>query len=127
MKRAAAAIIIIALTGCASPKEVTTAKLRFFAGTNEVFTIDQPKDTTLTRAEYRKPDGTTLIIEGYQSTGNAAAIEAVKAQSQAQTQVAIHAMEMVRDAAISAAPAAGAIRSAPTGAIRSAPTPPTTR
>ncbi len=117
-----ALIAIVAIAGCASPKDVTTAKLRFSAGTNEIFSIDQPKDTMFTRAEYRKPDGTTLIIEGYQSTGNAAAIEAVRSQAKAQADVSIRAMELIKDAAMKAAPAAGPAASLP--ATRSMQDPP---
>ena len=108
MKKAAILIAgLIALAGCASPKEVTNAKIRFMTGTNEVFSIEQPKDTMIGKAEYRRPDGSSLVIENYQSTANAAAVEAVKAQAQAQRDVSIRAMEMVGEAKDQAARAYG--------------------
>ena len=72
-------VLLAVVTGCASPKEVTNARIRVVAGTNEVLTIDRPKDTTIARAEYRRPDGSVIVIEGYQSTANAAAVAAVDA------------------------------------------------
>lgn len=93
--------------GCASPKDVTTAEIRMMAGTNEMFRISQPKDTSFKRAEYRKPDGSVIVIEDYQSTANAAAVEAVKAQAQAQRDVAIRGMELVKEAGAKAAAANG--------------------
>lgn len=109
------------IVGCASPKDVTNAKIRFSFGTNELFSIEQPKDTQIGRAEYRRPDGSVLIIEDYQSTGNAAAIEAVKAQAQAQRDVSIQAMQMVGEAKDQVARAYGIPTSA--GATRSVPSP----
>lgn len=90
--------VLTIITGCASPRDVTNARIRFAVGSNEVFSIEQPKDTQIGRAEYRRPDGSILILEDYQSTGNAAAIEAFKVQAQMQRDVTIRAMEMVGDA-----------------------------
>lgn len=107
------------LTGCASPKEVTTAVMKFASGTNELFTITQPKDTSFDRAEYTKPDGSRLVVENYRSTANAAAIEAVKAQANAQKEVTLRAMELVKEAGQQAAQSQGipvGTRSAPPAA-----------
>lgn len=99
--------LVVLLAGCASPKEVTTAVMKFTAGTNEVFTITQPKDTSFDRAEYTKPDGSRLVVENYRSTANAAAVEAVKAQADAQKEVTLRAMELVKEAGQQAAQSQG--------------------
>lgn len=91
-------VALVIITGCASPRDVTNARIRFAVASNEVFSIEQPKDTQIGRAEYRRPDGSVLILENYQSTGNAAAIEAFKVQAQMQRDVTIRSMEMVGEA-----------------------------
>lgn len=111
--------LVVSLAGCASPKEVTTAVMRFAAGTNEIFTITQPKDTSFDRAEYTKPDGSRLVVENYRSTANAAAVEAVKAQADAQKEVTLRAMELVKEAGQQAAQSQGI----PAGTRTAAPAP----
>ncbi len=106
----ATAVLLAVVTGCASPKEVTNARIRVVAGTNEVLSIDQPKDTTISRAEYRRPDGSVIVIEGYQSTANAAAVAAVESMNKMQGQVMLRALELAKEAGMSGA-TGGAVRS----------------
>lgn len=106
------AALLVLFAGCASPKEVTNARIRVVAGTNEVLSIDQPKDTTIARAEYRRPDGSMIVIEGYQSTANAAAVAAVEAMNKMQGQVMLRALELAKEAGMAGA-TGGAVRSAP--------------
>jgi len=91
MKATSIAAILVAgvvmLAGCASPRQVVNAKLRGQIGTNTLFEIEQPKDTVFKDLEYRDPTGASLVIKGYSSTGNAAAIAATEAQIQAQSAV----------------------------------------
>jgi len=111
--------LVVLVAGCVSPKEVTTAVMTFAVGTNEVFTITQPKDTSFDRAEYTKPDGSRLVVENYRSTANAAAVEAVKAQADAQKEVTLRAMELVKEAGQQAAQSQGI----PAGTRAAAPAP----
>jgi len=104
--------LLAVLTGCASPKEVTNARIRVVAGTNEVLSIDQPKDTTIARAEYRRPDGSAVIIEGYQSTANAAAVAAVESMNKMQGQIMLRALELAKEAGMAGA-TGGAVRNSP--------------
>ena len=87
MKATSVAIVIIALltAGCSSVKTVVTAEIKLQCGTN-VVTVSQPKDTVIDRLEFDPKNG-RLVLFGYQSTVNAAAIEAAKAQADAQAEV----------------------------------------
>jgi len=78
--------IVIALVGCASPARVVTSHIAIAAGTNTI-TVEQPKDTVIKKLEFDPATG-RLTLEGYSSTGNAAAIAATEAQIQAQAQAA---------------------------------------
>jgi len=87
----------LVLVGCASPSKVVNAKIQGRIGTNTVFEIEQPKDTVIRDLEYRSPEGASLVIKGYSSTGNAAAIAATEAQIQAQSTVATGALQSVNE------------------------------
>lgn len=78
--------IMIPLVGCASPARVVTSHISIAAGTNTI-TVEQPKDTVIKKLEFDPATG-RLTLEGYSSTGNAAAIAATEAQIQAQAQAA---------------------------------------
>jgi hypothetical protein len=78
--------IAAALIGCASPARVVTSHISIAAGTNTI-TVEQPKDTVIKKLEFDPATG-RLTLEGYSSTGNAAAIAATEAQIQAQAQAA---------------------------------------
>lgn len=71
--------------GCASPSKVTRASIEIQCGTNRV-QVMQPKDTIIDRMEFDPRTG-RLVLYGYQSTANAGAIEASKAQAAAQAAV----------------------------------------
>lgn len=106
MTKSAPIALLIALgftAGCTTPRDVTNARIRIMVGTNEVLSIDQPKDTTIAKAEYRRPDGSVVVLEGYQSTANAAAVAAVEALNKAQAQVMLRAMELAKEAGMAGA------------------------
>lgn len=65
-------------TGCASPRPVVVTDIVIQRGTN-VVRIANPKDTTIKRLQWEG-----LVLEGYQSTVSAAAVDAARAQSEAQ-------------------------------------------
>lgn len=72
------------LVGCASPSRVVRSHITISAGTNSV-TVEQPKDTVIKHMEYDPATG-KLVMTGYSSTANAAALAATEAQIQAQAQ-----------------------------------------
>lgn len=76
------AVVCLLVSGCASQKDVTQAKLRFTFGTNEV-SVTQPKDTVIDHLEFNPVTG-KVSLDGYHSTANAGAIEAAKAQAAGQ-------------------------------------------
>lgn len=86
--------LVIAGTGCASASRVTTAGITLQAGTNRVV-VTQPKDTIIGRLEFDPATGRLVVID-YQSTANAGAIEAARAQAAAQAQVANHGIDAMR-------------------------------
>ena len=76
------AALVSLLTGCAGVRRLVTARVEIESGTNVVRVV-QPKDTTIERLEFNPAKG-TLVLQGYASSGNAAAIAAARAQSEAQ-------------------------------------------
>ena len=82
MKTFSAILSLILLAGCASPKDVTQAKLLFQHGTNTI-SITQPKDLVIDGMEFDPASG-KLRLTGYRSTANADAVEASKVQLQSQ-------------------------------------------
>ena len=78
------ALIASAFTGCKSVDKVVTARLEIQYGTNRAVIV-QPKDTTITRLELNPQSG--LMMEGYSSVGNAAAIATSEAQYRFSTQL----------------------------------------
>lgn len=90
MKQPIALSILALLCGCAGqktkPSDVTNARVLIQHGTNVAVSIEQPKDTVAKGVDITFPDGARVHFDEYQSTANAAALEAVKAQSQAQAE-----------------------------------------
>ncbi len=75
-------------TGCASPKPVVVTDIVIQRGTN-VVRIANPKDTTIKRLQWEG-----LVLEGYQSTVSAAAVEASRAQAESQAVVGLGALRL---------------------------------
>lgn len=70
-------------TGCASKTdELVTTRIDVVRGKNR-FSLVNPKDTEFDKAEIPTPEG-PVIVTGYRSRANAAAIEAARIQAQAQ-------------------------------------------
>lgn len=70
------------VAGCRGVERTVTAHVEIVSGTNRV-TVRQPKDTTIDRLEYDPATG-MVVLRGYASSGNAAAIAAARAQAEAQ-------------------------------------------
>lgn len=110
-------LVFLALlgSGCASASKVATAQIRLQCGTNFV-TVSQPKDTIIDRMEFDPVTG-RLSLYGYQSTANAAAVEANRAQAEAQRQIMGQGFLMLESLAARAAQSQGvpmAPRTSPT-------------
>jgi hypothetical protein len=102
------AIILIGLlifVGCSSPSRVTKAEIKIQCGSN-VVSVAQPKDTIIDRMEFDPKSG-KLVLYGYQSTANAAAIEASRAQSQMQADVTKYGLAVIQALAERAAESQG--------------------
>ena len=80
-------------SGCASAERVTRADFEMRMGTNVVH-VSQPKDTIIERLEVDPLTG-KWSMHGYQSTANAAAIEATRAQANAQAQVLTRMIDFI--------------------------------
>lgn len=75
------------LVGCATKTdELVTTRIDVVRGKNR-FSIVNPKDTEFDKAEIPTPEG-PVIVTGYKSRANAAAIESARIQAQAQMQMA---------------------------------------
>lgn len=109
-------LLVLAILGggCASAGKAVTANIRLQCGTNSV-TVSQPKDTIIERLEFDPTTG-RLVLYGYQSTANAAAVEAMRAQAEMQRQTMAQGIRMIESLAERAAQSQGvpiAPRSAP--------------
>lgn len=96
-------ILLLAVTsGCAvfkpapRPAEVVTSDFHWRNGTNEV-AMSQPKDTQFDRFVAHFPDGASIELEGYKSTANAAAIEAIRSANEAQAATAARGIDGVKE------------------------------
>lgn len=79
MKPAFSLFVTLIVAGCRAPvRDVVRSEVTIQMGTN-IVRIEQPKDTTVERLQWNG-----LVLEGYTSTANAAAISAAKAQAEAQ-------------------------------------------
>lgn len=91
MKWAAILGVVVLSAGCAGkltkPSEVTESAFEYSVGTNRL-TLTNPKDVQFDVLEARSADGSSIKVSGYKSTANAAAIEAVRAQAEAQKETA---------------------------------------
>lgn len=100
-------LLVIAIFGggCASAGKAVTANIRLQCGTNSV-TVSQPKDTIIERLEFDPTTG-RLILYGYQSTANAAAVEAMRAQAEMQRQTMAQGIAMIQNLGAMAAQSQG--------------------
>ncbi len=92
MKPAILILLAFVLAGCAGVRGLVTAKVRIASGTN-VVEITQPKDTTIERLRWNG-----LELDGYASSGNAAAIATARAQAEAQARVLTGSLDLAQDA-----------------------------
>ena len=99
------AALVSLLTGCAGVRRLVTARVEIQSGTNVVRVI-QPKDTTIERLEFNPSKG-ALVLQGYASAGNAAAIAAARAQSEAQAALFGRLIEFTGQLSVLAARAYG--------------------
>jgi hypothetical protein len=84
MRTAILLALVAAVAGCSSPSKVARATIKIQCGAN-VVEVEQPKDTIIDSMEF-SPDTGVLKMYGYQSTANAAAVEASRAQAAAQAE-----------------------------------------
>lgn len=70
--------------GCETAEKVTTTKINFKVGTN-AFTVSNPKDTEIEKLHLLTNGG--LVLEGYKSRVNSAALEANREQYRFSTQL----------------------------------------
>ncbi len=100
-------LLVVAILGggCASAGKAVTANIRLQCGTNSV-TVSQPKDTIIDRMEFDPATG-RLILYGYQSTANAAAVEAMRAQAEMQRQTMAQGLAMIQNLGAMAAQSQG--------------------
>lgn len=91
--------VVFLFAGCAAQQPVaksTTSEFRWRNGTNG-FSLEQPKDTKLKRLVAHFPDGSSLEMEGYESTANAAAISAIESANQAQAATTERGIDAFKD------------------------------
>ena len=104
-------VALAALTlavGCRSvTPQVVTGHVRIQAGSN-VVDISQPKDTRIQGLEFDPSTG-LLVLKGYESTANAAAITAAESEAKARTDMMTAMMGMIQSMAVMAAKAAAPV------------------
>jgi len=89
MKRTIASIIALAalITGCSTQQPVAKSTTAEFAFTTNGFSLNQPKDTKFKRLVLHFKDGSSVEVDGYESTANAAAISAIQSANDAQATI----------------------------------------
>lgn len=103
----ALAALILAV-GCRSvTPQVVTGHVRIQSGSN-VVDISQPKDTRIAGMEFDPSTG-MLVLKGYESTANAAAITAAESEAKARTDMMTAMMGMIQSMAVLAAKASSPV------------------
>lgn len=99
---------LILAVGCRSvTPQVVTGHVRIQAGSN-VVDISQPKDTRIAGLEFEPATG-LLVLKGYESTANAAAITAAESEAKARTDMMTAMMGMIQSMAVLAAKTAAPV------------------
>lgn len=94
----AMALLACAVGGCRVPvpKDVTRSTLRIQDGTN-LIEISHPKDTMIDELDL-DPATKTLRVRGYKSMANAAAVDATRAQAEANARAQTEAFHLLYNA-----------------------------
>ena len=98
-----ACLMVFGITGCRSgrnsgPEALTRSHLQFEkTKKKEALDLDSHKDVTVDKVERIAPDGSKVLIEGYKSRANDAALEASSRQFEALTKFATAAQEKLNN------------------------------